>query len=146
MGMYFHKKGTLSYRRHSNICFILPEYVNKRIVEKGSEEQKRRAWQNLILTEQLRGRRNIVGGLSTMFPSSNRLYRSIFDARNGQILPGDLVMAEGGAKKGGTEVDEAYDYSGDTYEFFSKVFVRKSIDNKGMRLDSTVHYGDDYKR
>jgi Zn-dependent metalloprotease len=100
---------------------------------------------DLIVTEQLRGRRNIVGGLSTMFPSLNRLYRSIFDAKNGQNLPGDLVKAEGGgAKKGGTAVDEAYDYSGDTYEFFSKIFERKSIDNKGMRLDSTVHYGENY--
>jgi hypothetical protein len=35
-----------------------------------------------------------------MFPSLNRLYRSIFDAKNGQNLPGDLVKAEGGAKKG----------------------------------------------
>ena len=142
--MHFHKKGILPCRRHGNICFILPEFVNKRIVEKGSEEQKRRAWQNLIVTEQLRGRRNIVGGLYTMFPSSNKLYRSIFDAKNGENLPGDLVKAEGGTKKGGTAVDEAYDYSGDTYEFFFKIFERKSIDNKGMRLDSTVHYGENY--
>ncbi len=142
--MHFHKKGILSCKGHSNICFILPEFVNKRIVEKGSEEQKRRAWQNLIVTEQLRGRRSIVGGLYTMFPSSNTLYRSIFNAKNGENLPGDLVRGEGGKKKGGTAIDEAYDYSGDTYEFFSKIFERKSIDNKGMRLDSTVHYGENY--
>ena len=142
--MHFHKKGILPCRRHSNICFILPEFVNKRIVEKGSAEQKRRAWQNLIVTEQLRGRRNIVGGLYSMFPSSNKLYRSIFDAKNGENLPGDLVKAEGGTKKGGTAVNEAYDYSGNTYDFFLRIFERKSIDNKGMRLDSTVHYGEKY--
>ena len=118
--------------------------MNKRIVEKGSAEQKRRAWQNLIVTEQLRGRRNIVGGLYSMFPSSNKLYRSIFDAKNGENLPGDLVKAEGGTKKGGTAVNEAYDYSGNTYDFFLRIFERKSIDNKGMRLDSTVHYGEKY--
>ena len=68
--MHFHKKGRLPCKR--DICFILPEYVNKRIVENGSDEQKRRAWQNLIATEQLRGRRNIVGGLYTMFPTSDK--------------------------------------------------------------------------
>jgi hypothetical protein len=120
MGMHFHKKGTLSCRRHSIIYFILPEYVNKRIVEKGSKEQKRRAWQNLIVTEQLRGRRNIVGGLSAMFPSSNKLYRSIFDAKNGQNLPGDLVKAEGGAKKGALQLTKHMTTRGIPMNFFPR--------------------------
>jgi hypothetical protein len=34
-------------------CFIIPEYISRQIVENRTEEQKRRAWQNLILTEQL---------------------------------------------------------------------------------------------
>ena len=33
------------------MCFIIPEYMNKRIVEKGTDKQKDRAWKNLILTE-----------------------------------------------------------------------------------------------
>jgi hypothetical protein len=37
------------------ICFIIPEYMNKNIVEKGTKKQKEHAWKNLILTEQLRG-------------------------------------------------------------------------------------------
>ena len=142
--MHFHKKGRLPCKRDNHICFILPEYVNKRIVENGSDEQKRRAWQNLIATEQLRGRRNIVGGLYTMFPTSDKLYRSIFNAENEENLPGKLVRGEGATRKGGASVDEAYDYSGNTYEFFNKIFDRRSIDNKGMRLDSTVHYGESY--
>ena len=142
--MHHPRKGSLPCKRNNHICFILPEYVNKRIVENGSDEQKRRAWKNLIVTEQLRGRRNIVGGLYAMFPASDKLYRSIFNAENEESLPGRLVRGEGGKRTGGRPVDEAYDYSGSTYEFFSKVFERKSIDNKGMRLDSTVHYGENY--
>jgi len=34
------------------MCFIVPEYINKHIIEKGTEDQKRRTWQTLILTEQ----------------------------------------------------------------------------------------------
>ena len=142
--MHSHKKGNFPYKRDNHICFILPEFVNKRIVENGSDEQKRKAWQNLIVTEQLRGRRNIVGGLYTMFPVSDRLHRSIYNAENAENLPGKLVRGEGSPQKGGVSVGEAYDYSGNTYDFFNKIFERKSIDNRGMRLDSTVHYGENY--
>lgn len=39
------------------------------------------------------------------------------------------------------EVNEAYDGSGATYDFFAQLFGRRSIDGEGMHLDSTVHYG-----
>jgi Zn-dependent metalloprotease len=39
------------------------------------------------------------------------------------------------------EVNEAYDGSGTTYDFFSTIFSRNSIDGRGMRLNSSVHYG-----
>ena len=41
-------------------------------------------------------------------------------------------------------VNEAYDGSGATYDFFFRVFGRSSIDGRGFRLDSTVHYGRNY--
>ena len=125
-------------------CFIIPEYVNKKIVEKGTKKQKEHAWKNLILTEQLRGRRLVTGLMSSMFSISNRLDRTIFDAQNTETLPGTLVRHEGGKAKGGKTVTEAYDYSGSTYTFFKDIFKRNSIDTRGMRLDSTVHYGEDY--
>ncbi|HKQ21717.1 MAG TPA: M4 family metallopeptidase, partial [Nitrososphaeraceae archaeon] len=127
-----------------HICFIIPEYVNKKIVEKGTKRQKEQAWKNLVLTEQLRGRRSVTGLMSSMFSVSNRLDRTIYDAKNRESLPGDLVRREGEKRKGGPTVNEAYDSSGSTYDFFKKIFDRNSIDTRGMKLDSTVHYGDDY--
>jgi Zn-dependent metalloprotease len=135
------------HSRNHPVCFIVPEYINKRIVENGTEEQKRRAWQNLILTEQLRGRRNIAGSMYSVFAVADKLHRTIFDAQNSESLPGRLVRSEGGKSKGGRGgrgVAEAYDYSGDTYNFYKDVFDRNSVDSKGMRLDSTVHYGEAY--
>lgn len=125
-------------------CFIIPEYVNKKIVEKGTKKQKEQAWKNLVLTEQLRGRRLVTGLMSSMFSVSNKLERTIFDSKNSEKLPGTLVRREGGKVKGGKNVTEAYDYSGSTYNFFKDVFDRNSIDTRGMKLDSTVHYGEDY--
>jgi Zn-dependent metalloprotease len=125
-------------------CFIIPEYMNKNIVEKGTKQQKEQAWKNLILTEQLRGRRVVTGLMSSMFSVSNKLDRTIFDAKNTENLPGTLIRHEGEKPKGGKTVSEAYDYSGSTYNFYKDIFERNSIDTRGMNLDSTVHYGEDY--
>ncbi len=133
---------TLNCAKHT--CFIIPEYVNKNIVEKGNKKQKEQAWKNLIMTEQLRGRRLVTGLMSSMFSVSNRLDRTIYDAQNSENLPGSLVRREGGKVRGGRTVTEAYNYSGSTYNFFRDVFNRNSIDTRGMKLDSTVHYGEDY--
>jgi Zn-dependent metalloprotease len=118
--------------------------MNKKIVEKGTDRQKDRAWKNLILTEQLRGRRQVTGLLSSMFAVSDRLHRTIYNAGNAENLPGKVVRLEGGKSAGTKPVSEAYDYSGDTYKFYKDVFDRNSIDARGMRLDSSVHYGEDY--
>lgn len=126
------------------ICFIIPEYMNKNIVEKGNNKQKERAWKNLILTEQLRGRRLVTGLMSSMFSVSDKLNRTIFDAHNSENLPGTVVRYEYGRAKGGRVVSEAFNYSGFTYNFYKQIFERNSIDTRGMRLDSTIHYGVDY--
>jgi Zn-dependent metalloprotease len=142
-----HLPGHLLNRIH-HTCFIIPEYVNKNIVEKGNKKQKENAWKNLILTEQLRGTRSVTGSMHSLFSISGRLYRTIFDAENKETLPGTLVRYEGGrpfvGKLGGKTVAEAFDYSGFTYNFYDDIFDRNSIDTRGMRLDSTVHYGEDY--
>ena len=118
--------------------------MNRKIVEKGNRVQKERAWKNLVMTEQLRGRRLVTGLMSSMFSVSEKLHRTIFDAGNTETLPGALVRSEGGRRSGGKTVTEAYDYSGSTYEFYKKIFERSSIDTRGMKLDSTVHFGEDY--
>ena len=41
-------------------------------------------------------------------------------------------------------VNEAYDGSGLVYDFFQQIYESNSVDNRGLRLDSTVHYGRDY--
>jgi Zn-dependent metalloprotease len=55
-----------------------------------------------------------------------------------------LVRGEGDPPSSDLMVNEAYDGSGATYDFYQEVFDRNSIDDRGMRLDSTVHFGQDY--
>lgn len=148
--MYFTNKryfetNHLSIGNHGRqICFIIPEYMNKKIVDNGTEKQKERAWKNLVLTEQLRGRRQVTGLMSVMFAKSDKLHRTIYDAHSTENLPGRLVRTEGGKPTGGKPVSEAYDYCGDTYKYYQLVHDRISVDGRGMKLDSTVHYGEDY--
>ena len=82
--------------------------------------------------------------MSAMFAKSDKLHRTVFDTHNTENLPGTLVRAEGGKPNGGKPVSEAYDYSGDTSKYYEQVHERNSIDGRGMKLDSTVHFGEDY--
>jgi Zn-dependent metalloprotease len=54
------------------------------------------------------------------------------------------VRAEGSANSGDPVVDEAYDGLGRTWDFYYEVFERNSIDDEGMPLLATVHYGQGY--
>jgi Zn-dependent metalloprotease len=67
--------------------------------------------------------------------------RQIYDAGHHEILPGKLVMTEQRASSSDVAVKEAFIGSGATHDFLAKVFLRNSIDDRGMTLTSTVHYG-----
>jgi Zn-dependent metalloprotease len=70
--------------------------------------------------------------------------RTIGDAGNGEELPGRTVRAEGAAACGDEAADQAYDWLGATFDFFEAAYRRNSIDGAGLRMVSTVHYGDKY--
>ncbi|ATG50664.1 peptidase M4 family protein [Brachybacterium vulturis] len=71
--------------------------------------------------------------------------RSVFDAQQGTTLPGVLVREEGQAPGGDESVDEAYDGLGATWELYHQAFSRNSLDDEGMALIATVHYGQDFQ-
>ncbi|MFQ5814476.1 MAG: M4 family metallopeptidase, partial [Anaerolineae bacterium] len=71
--------------------------------------------------------------------------REVYDNRNDRDagLPGyGPVRTEGQAPTGIRDVDKAYDYAGDTYDFYLNMHGRDSLDNAGMPLVSTVRYCD----
>ena len=70
--------------------------------------------------------------------------RVVFDAQRKTKLPGRLVRSEGDAPSKDDAVEEAYDGAGLTYDLYLEVYERNSIDGKGMRIDSTVHYDTNY--
>jgi Zn-dependent metalloprotease len=71
----------------------------------------------------------------------NGRVRQIYDAGHVFTIPGTLVRSEGDGPTGDSDVDEAYDYLGDTYDYFFDSFGRDSFDGVGSTLKATVHYG-----
>jgi Zn-dependent metalloprotease len=127
------------------ICQIIPPIILRNLAEKGDERQRELAFRGLQISESMRGKREAIGSfaIAAAVPAGERR-RTIYDAQTRRSLPGKLVRGEGGPRSKDTMVNEAYDGSGKTYNFFMNVFKRNSIDDRGLRLDSTVHYGRKY--
>src|SRR5947209_8096208 len=121
-------------RRHSIFC-ILPPHVLHSIAEKGSPEHRVIALNVLGHDQTYRTLRAIrlaapvIGAPAVALAATTGKQRTIYDARTSQNLPGAVVRHEGGAATGDPAADEAYDGLGATYDLYSDLFQRNSIDN-----------------
>jgi bacillolysin len=76
---------------------------------------------------------------------TDALDRDIYDADDPgdgvfNNLPGALVRVEGGAATGDADADNAYDFAGDTYDYFFNEHGRDSYDDAGSTLPASVHF------
>ncbi len=135
------------HNSHSNnhVCHIIPPDILRKLAEKGDERQRELAFRSIQISAGIRGKREAVGSFAfaAAVPAGEKR-RTIYDAQTRRFLPGKLIRGEGGARNRDVMINEAYDGSGKTYDFFMKVFGRNSIDDHGMRLDSSVHFGRKY--
>ncbi|HUW82866.1 MAG TPA: M4 family metallopeptidase [Phycisphaerae bacterium] len=83
-----------------------------------------------------------TGRLAFRYPLiHDAINRSIYDADNKFFAdPGTLVRSEGQPASGIADADLAYDYFGDTYDFYFNVHGRDSLDDAGSELSATVRY------
>jgi len=136
--------------RHSIFC-ILPPHIVEAIAQRGTAQQRARALRTLATDNTLRALRASPQALiprarrrPSLMAAAGQAQRTIYDAHNAETLPGSVVRTEGGPPSGDPAVDEAYDGLGATYDFFWTVHSRNSIDDEGMPLLATVHFGQDY--
>jgi len=126
---------------------IVPSYILKEIADNGSPMQQQRARQELIRAGQFRGQRQQIAELverrGTRAAAAPKK-RIVYTADQNTTLPGRKVRGEGDSATGDVAVDEAYDGSGATYDLYQEIYGRYSIDDQGMDLISTVHYGVGY--
>ena len=137
------------HRTHCG-CAILPPELLRRIAAGGTRQQRDAALETLATDQTLRLARAtyqlLEGGahrnlLSVPLAAKQR---TVYDAQNREVLPGRAVRAEGSAPVADAEANEAYDGLGATFDFFAEVYDRNSIDDEGLHLDATVHYGRRY--
>lgn len=132
---------------HHPLQCIVPPHMLREIVQNGNEAQRNYALNTLTTSAQFRGRRTAMMDMSALMRAAagtSGKNRIIYDAGFGTTLPGTVARREGDPPTADTAVNEAYDGSGITYDLFKEMFARDSIDGRGMRLDSTVHYGKGY--
>ena len=124
-------------------CFIVPPYILTRIGQSGDPEERESALRTLVLSERFRERRAILAALPVVTPVGEKR-RAVYDARHREELPGRFVRGEKDPPSEDAAVNEAFEGAGATYDLYFDVYGRNSVDGRGMRLDSSVHYGSGY--
>ena len=131
-------------------CSIVPPYLLARLASLEAPEHQdaaaaaRRALVQLdpIHSARATAPRDPSRGAGTAVVLALR--RTISDAGNTESLPGATVRREGDQPTGDVAADEAYAGLGATHELFNEVYGRSSMDDAGLPLDATVHYGQQY--
>jgi len=130
----------MATQAHRCTCFIIPPSMLRKLADSATSHADR-----CLLLDQcetsayLRGQRSI-SPVATGVAAVGEKRRTVYDANHKTTLPGKLMRTEGGVAVADAAVNQAYDGAGITYDFYREVLKRNSIDNKGLRIDSTVHY------
>ena len=137
------------HRYAKQICNsdIIPPYILESIARSGTQTQRACALQTLAIDSRIRSQRAVrseVGSVGVPSAGPPRKNRLVYTAANATNLPGTLIRSEGQAPSGDVAVDEAYDGFGATFDLYWDLYRRNSIDNNGMDLIGTVHYGNQY--
>src|SRR3954454_9843024 len=140
------------HHRHSIFC-ILPPHMLDAVARNGSSAQRGAVLSTLANDQTFRSLRASLVGVGQPSHAVRRRGavsphlrppRTIYSARNDETLPGSIVRSEQDEPSGDPAIDEAFDGLGRTLDFYWSNFERNSIDDEGLPLDATVHYGDQY--
>jgi Zn-dependent metalloprotease len=130
---------------HNPIECVIPPYITQRLTKSANPEIRDRAIANLAAAAAFRAVRSTTRAFPTfmaqMSPTKGK-FRQIYDAGKSPDMRKKLVRSEGDPKSTDDGVNEAYDYSGDVYDYYSQLFKRNSLDDKGMTLISSVHLSE----
>jgi Zn-dependent metalloprotease len=125
-------------------CFV-PPYVLDQMVNSTDPRIRNIAVDAIAVSSTARAVRATLATMPMMaaIPSpAGRKHRLVYNMERRRFpFPGRLVRSEGDQAGNDEAVNEAYDYAGVTYDFYREIFGRNSLDNNGMSLISSVHYG-----
>jgi Zn-dependent metalloprotease len=127
---------------HRGPCFIVPSKVLRQLADRSaSPAERNRLLDSIELSAHLRGQRSVAGIAALSPAQTGEKRRTVYDSKRKRALPGVRARSEGEPTVADAAVNQSYDSSGITYDFYLKVLKRNSVDGRGLRLDSSVHYG-----
>ena len=134
-------------RLHYSICTVIPPHIQRFIADycggRASNEAASTIGQTLALPVASPPAYLLPG--FEVGPTSTRLVRLVFDARNDDKLPGNLIFDKRrGIRSADVHAVEAYEAILRFYQFLAIVFLRNSLDGRGMRIEATIHFGYRY--
>lgn len=102
---------------------------------RGSEAQLLR---DIMVRERIRAKREMIGSLQGMFTVGGAGKQiQIFDAHNtDDTMIANVVRREGDPPLQDKAVNEVFDSLNTTYDLYSDVYNRKSVDNNDMPLNA----------
>ncbi|WP_288024249.1 M4 family metallopeptidase [Arthrobacter sp.] len=134
-------------------CSIAPPDLLGRLAVEGDPAQREAAVRALATSAGIRSQRAVMGRINRQlslnigqlvgFAVTPDRRLTVYDNQtNGRtFLPGVRARDWGQPPVADEAVNQAYDGSSATYEFYRDVFARNSLDGAGLELVSSVHYG-----
>lgn len=128
--------------KYGCMCYAVPQKLLRHVAENSDAERRGILTGQMQHSTRLREKRAASGKEAAgKMAGSWPLHRQIFDGQGQTFLPGRLLRDEDAAPAHDKPANDAYDNVGIALQFFSDVLGRNSVDGKGMRIDTTVHYG-----
>jgi len=133
----------------AGLCCIIPPYVMDHLSQSSDARVRQLAIDTIAKSSSLRAVRATLAMMPALAavpsPAAKR-HRLVYDVKNGEFndLPGQLIRSEGDPKTQDIAENEAYNYAGATFNFYKSVLGRNSLDDHGMTLISSVHFGSRY--
>jgi len=133
-------------------CHVLPPNILERIALNGSEQQRERALATLAQdasTRTLRLQQALLKARTANLVSLPQhetavVNRTIRDAGGQETLTGPVLRRENDPPASDVACNEAFDGLGATFAFYLDAYHRDSINDEGLPLAASVHYGQDY--
>lgn len=128
-------------------CQIIPPYLLQHIADAHPDTKTSQTSRGtLVIDQHIRQRRSgITGAFPSDLPPEGDVARwTIYSANSGADLPGTAVRAENDPATSDLAVDEAYDGTAASVDFFRTALSRESIDGAGAPVTVTVHYREGY--
>jgi Zn-dependent metalloprotease len=133
-------------------CFIVPRDVLTRLSHDSdlSAELRKRLFDTAQVSHELRLLRIQAAKLTSVAMAHATEFAdlasspavTVYDCKHTQHLPGVPVPNPGNSSD--TTAKRAFDETTNVAKFYKEVFNRNSIDNHGMTMMSTIHYGNKY--